>query len=134
MPSSSLSLQKAIVAKLRADGGVAAIVGTKVYDTPEANTFPRITLGEDQILFTRAECYLGEDVNLTVHAWSREPGFPQIKRLAGAIQAALHDATLTLDGYRLVDLSVDDVRFMRESDGLTSHAVLSFTALTEPTD
>ena len=134
MPNSSLSLQKAIVARLRADSAVTALVGTKVFDMPNENTFPRITLGEDQILFSRADCYLGEDVNITIHAWSRAVGFPEVKRIAGAIQAALHEAELTLDGYRLVDLSVDDVRFLRDADGLSSHAVLNFTALCEPID
>lgn len=134
MPNAALNLQGAIIARLRADSAIAAIVGTKVYDTPETNTFPRITLGEDQVTFSRADCYLGEDVSITIHAWSRSVGFPEVKRLASAIQAALHEADLTLDGYRLVDLSIDDIRFMRDSDGLSSHAVLNFTALTEPTD
>ncbi|MDB5597379.1 MAG: hypothetical protein JWM36_4340 [Hyphomicrobiales bacterium] len=134
MPSASLSLQKAVVGKLKADIAVSALVGTSVFDTPNADVFPRITLGEDQVLTERADCYEGDEVILTIHAWSREIGFPQVKRIGSAVRAALQGADLTLDDYRLVDIAVEDERYMRDPDGITSHAVLTFRALTEPTD
>lgn len=135
MLSASLSLQKAIVAALKADAGVSALVGSNVFDTvPSSDPFPRITLGEDQVITERADCYIGEEIFVTIHAWSRKPGFPEVKQIAGAVRLALHEAELSLDDCRLVDLSSEDVRFMREQDGVTSHAVITFRALTEPDD
>jgi len=130
---SSLELQKALVARLRGDTGVAALVGTRIYDQPPPEpVYPYISLGPDQILPSRADCYDGKEVTLQVDAWSRGVGFPEVKRIAEAICVALDDASLTLVGHRLVDIYEEDVRTMRDPDGATSHAVLTFRALTEP--
>lgn len=135
MPSVSLELQKAIVAALKADTAVNGLVAGHVYDTvPSSDPFPRITLGEDQVIPERADCYLGDEVFITLHVWSRKTGFPETKRIAAAVRTALHDAELELTGFRLVDLASDGERFMRDPDGLTNHAVLTFRALTEPVD
>lgn len=134
MASVSLSLQKAIVAALKGDVIVSSMVGANVYDTPNVDTFPRVTLGEDQVIPQYAQCYTGDEVIITIHVWSRAVGFPEAKRIAAAIRAALDDADLILDGFRLVLLHIEGERFIRETDGQTSHAVLTFRALTEPTD
>lgn len=132
MPSVSLELQKAIVAALKADAGVNGLVAGHVYDTvPSSDPFPRITLGEDQVIPERADCYLGDEVFITLHVWSRKTGFPEVKRISGAVRVALHEAELSLNGYRLVDLSVESERFMRDPDGLTSHSAITLRALTE---
>ena len=130
---SSLELQKALVARLKADTGVTALVGTRVYDLPPPEpSYPYISLGPDQTVPDRADCYDGKEVTLQVDAWSRSIGFPEVKRIAEAICAALDDAPLSLTGQRLVDLYEADVRTMRDPDGATSHAALTFRALTEP--
>jgi hypothetical protein len=132
---SSLELQKAIVARLKADAGVVALVGQRIYDQPPiAPVFPYISLGPDQTLPDRADCYDGSEVNLQVDAWSRAVGFPEVKRIAEAARAALQDAPLSLAGHRLVDLTFVDGRTLRDPDGLTSHAAMTFRALTEPVD
>jgi hypothetical protein len=129
----SLELQKAIVARLKADSATAAIVGARIYDeVPTSAAFPYINLGEDQTIAERADCYDGSEINLTLHAWSREPGYPEVKRIADAVRASLQDAPLTLTGHRLVDLTFIDSRVLRDPDGKTSHAVVTLRALTEP--
>jgi hypothetical protein len=130
---SSLALQKAIVAALKADPAVVAVVGDRIYDNPPTNPpFPYITIGPDDTLPDRANCYFGDDVTLQIDAWSRSPGFQEVKRAADAVRDALEDAPLTLDGFRLVDITLDAVRTLRDPDGLTSHAAITFKALTEP--
>jgi hypothetical protein len=133
--SSSLELQKAIVARLRADITLAGIVGQRVYDNPGPSpTFPYVTVGEDQIIPDRSQGYEGDDVTITLHAWSRHIDFSQAKRIIEAIRASLTDAPLTLTGYRLINLERVDSRTLRDPDGLTSHGVITFLARTEPTD
>lgn len=130
---SSLELQKAIVAALKADAGVAATVAGRVYDVPPKGVlFPYISIGPDQTLPQRGDCYDGEEVSFQVDLWSREVGFPEVKRIGKAVKAALNSAELTVDDHRLVDLYLEDARTFRDPDGLTSHAVLTFRALTEP--
>jgi hypothetical protein len=132
---SSLELQKAIVARLRADAGVTALVGQRVYDqVPTSPQFPYVSLGPDQIALSRADCYDGSEINLQVDAWSRAVGFPEVKRIGDAVRAALQDAPLSLTGYRLLDITFVEARTFRDPDGLTSHAAMTFRALTEPVD
>lgn len=133
MSDPSLELQKAIVAALKADTDTAALIGARVYDQPPAvPQFPYLTLGEDQTIAERADCYDASEVTLTFHAWSRATGFPEVKRIADAVRQALTDAPLALTGHRLVDLAFTDSRVLRDPDGLTSHAVITLRALTEP--
>jgi len=130
---SSLELQKAIVARLKADAGVTAIVGQRIYDSVPTNaTFPYIAIGPDQTLPSRADCYDGSVVVFQVDGWSRAVGLVEAKRISEAVREALSDAPLTLTGYRLIDLAFEESRVFRESDVLTSHAAISFRALTEP--
>jgi hypothetical protein len=69
-----------------------------------------------------------------IDAWSQSVGFPEVKRVASAVRRALAFAPMDLtgDGYRLVDIALETDLTLRDPDGVTSHAVLTFRALTEP--
>ena len=130
---SSLELQKAIVARLKADSSITTLVSSRVYDQPPTDpSFPYITVGEDQTLPDAGDSYDGSEVNLTLHAWSRAMGFPEVKRIIDAVRASLYAAPLTLSGHRLVDIAFVDSRALRDPDGITNHGTLTFRALTEP--
>ena len=130
---SGLAVQKAVVGRLRTDTGVAALVGTRVYDQPPPNpTFPYISLGPETIAPSRADCYDGSDVTIQVDAWSRAVGFPEVKAISEAVRASLHEYALSVTDYRVVDVSMTEARTFRDSDGLTNHAALTFRVLTEP--
>ena len=139
MTDVSLAIQDAAVAALKASS-VTTIVGNRIYDVPPATsagataTFPYVSLGEGQSIPQRADCLDGTEHYFTVHAWSRAPGYPEVKRIAEAIRATLHDADIPVRGYRLIDLALQSAEFMRDPDGLTSHAALSFRALVDPVD
>lgn len=129
MSDPSLALQKAVVAALR------AAVGAAVYDqVPPSSVFPRITVGEGQVLGDYADCYLGSDTSFDVHVWSRAVGFPEAKALASQVRDALHDQMLPLDGHTVGLLQFTQSQMLRDPDGLTSHLVLTFRALTQPSD
>lgn len=130
---SSYELQKAVVDRLRADSAVTALVGQRVYDKPPpAPVFPYVSIGPEDSVPSRADCYDGNEVTLQLDAWSRAVGFGETKRIAEAMRAALDDAPLTLAGHRLVDLYTESTRVLRDPDGETSHVALSVRALTEP--
>jgi hypothetical protein len=132
---SSLELQRAIVGRLKADATLTAIIAGRVYDQPpKGPQFPYVTLGDDQTVPDRGQGYDGSDVSLTIHTWSRAQGFPETKRMLEAIRASLTDAPLALTGHRLIDLAMAESRALRDPDGITSHGVITFTALTEPAD
>lgn len=132
MSDPSLIVQAAIVAALKADPALTILVAGRVYDQPPAApAMPYVTLGEDHVMSEAGDGYDGADITLTLHVWSIAIGFPEAKRIAAALVAAL-SPDLVLGEGRLIDITYADTRYLREPDGVTSHAVLTFTALTEP--
>ncbi|EJC75562.1 hypothetical protein Rleg10DRAFT_5804 [Rhizobium leguminosarum bv. trifolii WSM2012] len=132
MASPDLELQGVIVSRLKADATLATLIGSRVYDQPpESATFPYFTIGEAQFLRDDATCVSGGQIYLTMHAWSRAVGFPEIKRVADAVVESLHLAALTLPTNHLISINHRQTRVFRDADGLTSHAVIEFVAYVE---
>lgn len=130
-----LDLQAAIVAALTDSDDLTAIIGTRIYqDAPPGNwPGPYVTIGEGQVLDASDECLDAVDVVAVIHAWSRKPpGFIEVKRMAWAIKSALHNATLTLENNTCFSIMLESAITMRDPDGVTKHAALSFRARIEP--
>lgn len=127
MASAELELQGAMVPLLKADATLTALVGTRVYDQPPATpTFPYVTIGDAQFLRDDATCVRGGQIYLTLHAWSRAVGFPEVRRISDAVVEAVHMAPLTLPTNRFISIMHRQTRTFRDPDGLTSHAVIEF--------
>ncbi|MDI7923403.1 DUF3168 domain-containing protein [Ferirhizobium litorale] len=139
MASAELELQGAMVARLKADAPLTSLISGRVYDQPPADlngvvpaaTYPYVTLGEAQTIRDDATCVRGGEIYLTLHAWSRAVGFPEVKRIADAVADSLHDAPLALATNRLNSIEYRQTRVFRDPDGITSHAVIEFVAFTE---
>jgi hypothetical protein len=113
----------------------ATAAGGAVFDAPPKNAgFPRITIGEGQIIDDPADCIDGSEVFMDVHVWSRAVGFSECKQIAGEARALLHRVELALDGHNLIALDVQGLLYLRDPDGLTSHGKLTVRALTESQD
>lgn len=129
----ALPLQKAIVAALKADSGVAAICNGRIYDgVPTNATKPYVSFGPFQMLPEHGDCLEGGESFVQIDAWCSGPDTVQSKQLGAAIAKALDEATLTLDGNRLVGLVVAQTQYLRDPDGITAHAVVQLQALTDP--
>lgn len=124
------ALQRALYAFLVALDTEAA---GRVFDTvPAAAAFPYISLGPCQVIpidndcGERSECYPQIDV------WSREVGFPQVKRIAGAIRVALDAGGLAIAGHTVDLIQVRSIDYLRDPDGLTSRARILVDMQTSP--
>jgi hypothetical protein len=133
-----LDLQGAVVTALQADAGVRQLVNDGVYDlvprAPDGSptvAFPYISFGDTQLLPELAEATDAAETVITLHCWSRAAGFPEVRKLARAVTAVLHDQPLTLASGELQSLLLESTQTLRDPDGLTSHAVLKFSALTD---
>lgn len=128
---SGAELQRASIAWLKADPAVTALVGGRIYDGPPPNpTFPYVTIGPDQTLSTRADCFDGSEIVIQFDAWSRTSTQVEAKNIGEAVRRSLNGAPLELIGYVLTDLWLDTMQTLRDPDGLTSHAVITFRAFT----
>jgi len=139
MTSPFKELQGAIVGRLKATGAVTAIVDDRVYDhVPRASTgevsakFPFVGISSFSGLTEDADCIPGMDIAIDVDCWSQKLGFPEVHDLSEAVKQALHDDdTLTLSNNALANFQHRETRAFRDPDGVTSHAVLTFSAFVE---
>lgn len=134
-----LEVQTGIIAKLKADAGVLALLGgmANVFDSPPGTPpSPYITVGDGQTVPDLADNgYDGADVYVNVHVWSRRDGdMTEAKLIAAAVKASLGDGTqLVVDGsVRVVQMYPMARHDLRDPDGQTAHIVLMFCAFTEP--
>lgn len=134
MSDATLPLRKAIIAALKADAGVTALVGTRIYDVaPTGPVKPYITFGPVDVVTEVASEYEGSETSLQLDAWSAGPSSEESNRIGRAVRGALHEKELILsDNQRLVSLTVESVRYLRDNDGIAQHAVVTMQALTEP--
>jgi hypothetical protein len=132
MSEPTLALQGAIVATLKANAAVNALVNGRIYDrVPVGAIFPYVTVGEDQALADHAQCLEGSvEVNAKLDVWSRAVGKVEAKKISGAIVTALNSVDLPLaPDYRLNNIGHSRTLHLSDPDGLTSHSVVEFTAL-----
>lgn len=139
MTSPTLELQGEIVTALKANPGVAALVGARVYDIVPSEedrvsktgaAFPYISLGPTDEVSDDTDCTDGFEITLQIDCWSRKQGFPEARQIADAVRQALKPE-LTLTDNALVYLQHITTRTFRDPDGLTSHAALTFEAFAE---
>lgn len=133
MPSASWALQKALHAQLSADAGLAALLGApRIYDdVPRNPTFPYVTYGGSTVRDWSTGSDDGHEHIVTLHAWSRGAGRKPAHELLGALETALDQKALALDGHRLISLRHEFSDVRREADGETWHGVLRLRAITE---
>lgn len=121
-----------MVSRLKGWGDLTAIVGTKVYGhVPLDAPFPYVSLGAMSEAQDDAECITAAEISIRWDAWSRAIGAPEVLRIAEAVKAALHGYEPVLADNALVLLEHLRTDTIRDSDGLTIHAIIEFRALIE---
>ena len=97
MANSTIELMTAIVAALKADAGVGAIAGNRIYDrVPQNVTYPCVSFGFRDGSPWEAQSVSGWELLLTINVWSRDYGSGEAENLGSAVYVALHDVALTL--------------------------------------
>lgn len=134
MSDPSLEVQAAIVTALKAAGALPTVIGQRVYDAAPANAvFPYITLGDCQVLPDKADCIDGAELILQVDVWSRATGYPETKTIAKAVLAKLDDQPISVAGQDIVVFEHQSTQYLRDPDGLTRHAAITFRSFAYPT-
>ena len=97
MSDFSLELQQAIVAALKADAALVALVTGIYYQPPHGAVKPYVSLGPEDWVSDDADCIQGYEGAVQIDVWSATVGKPEAKRIANAVQDVLHGAELALD-------------------------------------
>ena len=130
--SADLAFQKAVRNRLAATSAVTDLVpASSILDrNARPNPDPSIIIGEGQSVEGERVDRSDQTMFLDLHVWKKEPGLVGVKAIAGAIRAALKSANIAgLDGYHFGDCRVTSMRFLRDPDGETAHAVVTVEAL-----
>ena len=132
MADPDLEIQGEIVKRLKADPAVAALVNSRIYDSvPAGAQFPYVSYGPSDLVSEDAECITAFSGFHQLDAWSRGVGYPEVKKIAEAVRVALHEAPLALPTNALVFIEHRSTRYVRDPDGLTSHAVIQLETIIE---
>ena len=132
--SASAALQIALIDALRANVGVTALLGQKIWDNaPRDAVEPYLTLGPSQELDDSAECLDGVECFQQIDIWTQEDGSQMsAKEICGAVRKALHGADLSLaDPYGLVLIEVESSRVTGDPDEKIAHGIVTVRAMVE---
>ena len=134
MSSATWALQKAIHQSLTANAAILAVLGgPHVWDhVPRGAAYPYVTIGATSERDWSTGTDAGGEHILTLHVWSRAPGRREAEVIAGELRSALHDQSLTLDGFRLVNLRHELTDTRRDPANELYHGVVRLRAVTEP--
>lgn len=134
MSDPTLPLQAVLISTLKAHPGVQAEVADRVFDAiPSGAPKPYINLGKPEVLPDKYECVDGSEISWPIHGWAAGPPSVAIKRLGGAILAALDEVELAPVGHRVVVWELEQTIYLDDPDPTVQHVVVTFRGLTEPT-
>ena len=127
----ALALQAALVATLKADAGVTAIVAGRGYDEPPQNVaFPYIRLGVLVLEPFRTDAKVAWTVTFGIEAHSRPvSGRVLATRAAQAVIAALDEQPLSVPGFSLAWSQFITSTTSRAGDGESYIATAAFEAV-----
>jgi hypothetical protein len=133
MSAHELALQKALIAHLKADAAVTALLGepARIWDAaPKDAAFPHLLIGRCESRPLGADGG-GVEQAMTLTVVSRFRGTEEAKAVLAAVRVALTDAVLEADGVRTVNLRVTFADVFPGADGARTFAVLRVRAVTE---
>ncbi|CCB65397.1 DUF3168 domain-containing protein [Hyphomicrobium sp. MC1] len=126
----SLDLQKALRLRLIATAAVTNLVpATSILDTnARPEQMPCIRIGTGQALQDDGIARNRWHVYMDLHIFANEVGLAAVKEIAGAISQALRNRFFELDSHYCGDVYTSGARYMRDPDGVHSHAIVSIEA------
>lgn len=127
MADNTLEVQKAIVAVLRADATFGGLAGDRIYDhAPDDVAFPFVGFGPFLAEAYDGQAFDGWELVVELHTWSRKRGRVECQQIMSAIEAVLHEQTLTLDTATFSLGRLLDQRTLQDPDGITHHGIQRF--------
>jgi hypothetical protein len=135
MSAHELALQKALIAHLKDDAAVQALLGqpARIWDAPPGRPIlPHLLIGRSESRPVRADGG-GVEHALTLTVVSQFRGTEEAKAVLAAVRSRLTSAVVETDGVRTVSLRVAFADVFPGADGARTFAVLRVRAVTEET-
>ena len=134
MTDAFFAVQQAVFTVLAANTNVQTLLGSPVrlYDhVPPAALFPYVAFGDVQIHPYDTKTETGFEHIVTLNVWSRYRGSKEAKDIAEALYDTLNRASLTVAGQVFLSCAFDGAEVMVIDEGLTTHAAVRFSIITQ---
>jgi hypothetical protein len=130
--NAAAALQKAMRTALLAHAPLTAMIGTKLFDAvPQGTAPPYVVFDRIETRDWSTKDSRGFEHIVTLHVWSAREGKREAYEIIAALDEALDNQALTLDGHRLVSLSSVFWTALRTPDGRHHHGIMRLRATTE---
>jgi hypothetical protein len=129
-----LALQQALIARLKADAAVTALLGGsgRISERPaQERLLPDLTFGRMESRPFGGTGGEGLEHRLTLTVTSDFGGTEEAKAICAAARASLHNAAPELDGWRLANLRVAFCDVFAGADARLTYGVIRLRAVTE---
>jgi hypothetical protein len=124
MRTALFPLQKAVYTRLSTYQPLLDRI-TGVFDmVPEGQQLPYCTVGECIVTPSDTKLTVGENILMTIHAWSGYEGKKEVYELLSLMLEALSSAQLSVDGFRLYHFEREQLNVITDIDGLTKHGFI----------
>ena len=126
-----LALRNAVRERLGADAGLSARVSGVFDEPPSGAGHPYVVFGDGQMRDWSASLSRGVEILLPLHVWTTHRGMAEALHIAHRVAGLLDEATLAVEGCRLVNLRFVSLETRRDNIGRFARASLRFRAALE---
>ncbi|WP_441268682.1 DUF3168 domain-containing protein [Bradyrhizobium sp. 215_C5_N1_1] len=125
-------LRAALEAKLKATPALTALIGDRIYDrVPAKPDYPLVTIGNMQVIPESADGVDAAETSVTIHVWDQFKQADKSRKVGGVVVSALHEEELRTVDSGTQSVLLESASYLRDPDGVTNHAVLTFSILTD---
>tara|TARA_B100000519_G_scaffold96656_2_gene84101 strand:- start:2626 stop:3033 length:408 start_codon:yes stop_codon:yes gene_type:complete len=129
MSLGNFALQSRIYSTLNGDSNLTSTLGAGVFDeVPQNQAYPFVKIGEFSSVDYGTKDVDGNEATVQIDIYSRYRGSKQVHDIMDRIHTLLHNASLTVSGYNLINIRFEFSDIVRDADGITRQGVMRFRA------
>ena len=130
MSIGQFALQTTLYSTLNNDSNLTTTLGAGVYDeVVETASYPFVQIGEETAIDYGTKDVDGGEFTINIHVWSQYAGAKETKNIMDRIHTLLHDSSLSVTGFNLINFRFEFSDIIRDPDGTTRHGVMRFRAI-----
>lgn len=131
----TLALQKALRSRLNASSALKAIIpaGNIGLDSRRPEAMPCVLIGPANINFADDYDQFYHELFCDVHVWAADAGLTTVKSTAEVIRQIVQAGSWVVEDHQAISVKLASARYLRDPDGVHSHAVLTIEAILQAT-
>ena len=130
MALGQFAIQSAIYSRLNGDSNLTNTLSAGIYDeVQEGNSYPFVSMGRDGSIDYSTKDVDGSEYTINLDIWSQYKGSKETKQIMDRIHDLLHDYSLSVTGFNLVNLRFEFGDVLIDPDWITRHGVMRFRAI-----